>query len=120
MAMVRTENAPAGIPNSVDVVLKSLNLSAQEVADIVGATPRSIRRWAAGEAVPQRPAKLRLLELVAVGNALTGVIRPEDTNLWIFTPTPLLDYEKPADLIARGEWRRVIAVIEGLADGVFV
>jgi hypothetical protein len=110
----------AAVAERVDRVVKGLDLSPADIAEIVGASSRSVRRWMAGDAEPQRQALQRLLELTTVMTALAGVIRPDDAHLWLFTPNRLLDYATPAALLANGEWRRVIALIEALADGVFL
>jgi hypothetical protein len=49
---------------------------------------------------------------------LRRVLREEPARLWIRSPNADLDYEKPLDLIERGEYRRVIGVILALAEGV--
>jgi hypothetical protein len=58
------------------------------------------------------------LELKAVVNLLESVLRPGPARLWLRSPVPELDYEKPLDLIARGEYRRVIGEILAMAEGV--
>lgn len=37
---------------------------------------------------------------------------------WLRTPVPDLDYEKPIDLIADGQWRRVVDTLLAFAQGV--
>jgi hypothetical protein len=46
------------------------------------------------------------------------VLREEPAHLWIRSPNPDLGYDKPLDLIERGEYRRVIGAILALAEGV--
>jgi hypothetical protein len=48
------------------------------------------------------------------------VLRPEDANLWIFSPNELLDGDSPAERIERGDFKSVLAVIEALAEGVII
>ena len=62
--------------------------------------------------------KQRLLELAFIGEELGKVLRPADANLWIFSPNKLLDGDNPASEIAKGEFKRVLDLIEALADGV--
>lgn len=99
---------------------QSIALSQAEIGFIVGSSGRTLNRWATGSIDPQPLTKQRLLELVAVANALTGVFTSEGANLWLFTPNPLLDYDKPADRIKSGNCKSVLALIEALADGVVV
>ena len=88
-----------------------------DVARVTGATPRSVSRWQEG-ASPRRPAEERLLELKTVVDLLRRVLREEPARLWIRSPNPDLDYQKPLDLVERGEYRRVIGAILALAEGV--
>jgi len=71
-----------------------------------------------GEAAPQRDKKQRLLELVYIGEQLNKVVRAEDANLWIFSPNELLGGDSPADRIKQGDFRRVLALIDALAEGI--
>jgi DNA-binding SARP family transcriptional activator len=99
--------------------LGSLGLTDDEVDTIVDASGRSVARWAAGEVVPQRLNKQRLLELAYVADALAEVLPRDHANAWLFTPHRRLDHEKAADLIQQGRYRDVLSLIEALADGVF-
>ena len=103
----------------VSMAMDSLGLSDDEVGTIVDASGRSVARWAAGEVVPQRLNKQRLLELAYVADALAEVLPRDHANAWLFTPHRRLDHEKPADLIQQGRYREVLSLIEALADGVF-
>jgi uncharacterized protein (DUF2384 family) len=85
---------------------------------VLGTSSRSVARWASAGSMPRRENEERLLELKAVIDALTKVLREEPARLWLRSPIPALDYEKPIDLIERGEYRRVIGAILALAEGV--
>ncbi|CAN5380637.1 hypothetical protein BH24ACT7_BH24ACT7_13250 [soil metagenome] len=101
----------------VDELLIDDIVDSPDVARVTGATARSVSRWLEG-ASPRRPAEERLLELKSVLDLLRRVLREEPARLWIRSPNPDLDYEKPLDLIERGEYRRVIGSILALAEGV--
>jgi putative toxin-antitoxin system antitoxin component (TIGR02293 family) len=88
-----------------------------DVARVTGTTPRSVNRWLEGSQ-PRRAAEDRLLELNAVIDLLRQVLRDEPARLWLRSPNPELGYEKPLDLIAAGEYRRVIGALLALAEGV--
>ena len=111
----------AGIyASTVENIEEKAGLSYEDIARVVGASPRSISRWAHGEADPRAGARDRLLETAAVIAALSKVLTADGAHIWLFTPNPFLDFDRPTDLLARGEFKRVLAAIEGLADGVFV
>jgi Protein of unknown function (DUF2384) len=101
----------------VDDLLVDDIVDPPDVARVTQTTPRSVTRWLEG-ASPRRPAEERLLELKAVLDVLRRVLREEPARLWIRSPNPDLDYEKPLNLIEQGEYRRVIGAILALAEGV--
>jgi uncharacterized protein (DUF2384 family) len=107
------------LAEKVSVARDNLRLTDDEVGSMVDASGRSVARWAAGEVVPQRLNKQRLLELAYVADALAEVVPSDHANVWLFTPHRRLDHEKPADLIQQGRYREVLNLIEAMADGVF-
>jgi len=104
----------------VSELTEELKMSQEDIGLIVGATARSVARWASGEVAPQRLNRQRLIELAYVAEALTEVIRGEDANLWIFSPNRLLNHDTPAERIQQGDFRSVLAAIEALAEGIVV
>lgn len=107
------------VSNQVLSLARGLSMSQSRLAEIVGASPRSVSRWAGGHAAPHSRARRRLLELTAVVDALKGVIRDEDIGLWMSSPHPKLAFDTPEERVSQGKFKDVIAVIEALADGVF-
>ncbi len=93
-------------------------VDAGDVAQVTGATPRSVRRWIASKATPRREAEGRLLELKAVADLVRSVLRDEPARLWLRSPNADLGWRKPLELITEGEYRRVTASILAIAEGV--
>ncbi len=110
----------SAIADKVIAISEQIQLTQDELGEIVGSSSKAVSRWRKGISVPQREARQRLLELAYVANTLSGVLRPEDANLWIFSPNALLDHDSPADRIRTGDYKTVLALIEALADGVAV
>lgn len=102
----------------LDELIDSHVIDAGDVAQITGATTRSVSRWTASKATPRREAEDRLLELKAVIDVLRSVLRDEPARLWLRSPNPDLDWRKPLELIADGEYRKVIGSILAMAEGV--
>lgn len=102
----------------VRTVSRQLLLSQEEMGRLLETSQRTVSRWAAGNVTPPRLTKERLLELAYVSDKLSKVLRPEDANLWLYSPNELLGDESPAELIRRREFRKVLALIEALAEGV--
>jgi putative toxin-antitoxin system antitoxin component (TIGR02293 family) len=96
------------------------DLDQADFAQLLGTNPRTVARWLAEETEPRTDARRRLLEVLAVLEQLSVVMRPQAAHDWLFSPNPLLGHDKPIDLLARGEWRRVLGLIDALEEGVFV
>ena len=101
-------------------IADSTRLTYDDIGQIVDASGRSVGRWSAGDAEPQRLSRQRLLELAYVAKELELVLDPDYANLWILSPNRLLDGDTPAERIQNGDFKSVVAVIEALADGVVV
>lgn len=104
----------------LETIKEDTGLSRQEIAQIVGTSPRSVIRWASGQVVPRGTPKERLLELAVVSQLAAKVMRPDAVGVWFFAPNPLLDYKRPVDLVAKGKYREVIGAIQSTGEGVFV
>lgn len=109
------------MPQVVDVlddVLSDEIVDANDVARVLGSTPRSVARWQTAEVTPRRESEERLLELKSVLDLARKHLRPESARLWLRSPDPQLGYEKPIDLIAAGDYRRVVGALLAMAEGV--
>jgi uncharacterized protein (DUF2384 family) len=89
-------------------------LSTADIARATGADETTVRAWIRQERSPSGVRAERLAELSSVVERLVRVIRPEYAPVWMRKPIPLLDDDKPLDVIAAGEYRRVSRVIAGL------
>jgi putative toxin-antitoxin system antitoxin component (TIGR02293 family) len=98
----------------------AVDLDRADFARLLETTPRTVSRWLHREAAPRGDSRERLLEVVYVLDRLARVLRPEAAHDWLLTPNQLLDHDKPIDLLAAGQYRRVLGAVEALAEGVFV
>lgn len=109
------------MPQVIDVLSEVLGddvVDTNDVARVLGATPRSVARWQAAEVSPRRESEERLLELKAVLDVARQNLRPESARLWLRSPEPGLGYAKPLDLIRQGQYRPVIGALLAMAEGV--
>ena len=89
-----------------------------DMARVSDTNPRSVARWRAEESMPRREAEERLLELRAVVDLARRVMRDDAARFWMRSPNPDLGYEKPLDLVALGQYQRVVDLLLALAEGV--
>jgi hypothetical protein len=68
--------------------------------------------------VPSGERARRVAELSALVERLLRVMEPEYVPVWLNKPIPALADEKPLELIARGEHRRVAEVVSALEEPV--
>jgi putative toxin-antitoxin system antitoxin component (TIGR02293 family) len=118
--MATESRETAGLGTRLERAAAKAALEPADVARVIGTNPRTVSRWISAEVVPRREARERLLELIAVLERLSGILRPSSAHDWLFMPNPELDNYKPVDLLERGEFRAVLGAIDALAEGVFV
>jgi uncharacterized protein (DUF2384 family) len=102
----------------LDELIETRVVGPGDVAQVTGSTPRSVSRWANAGVAPRRESEDRLLELKAVVDQLRSVLRDEPARLWLRSPNPSLDWRKPLELVAEGDYRRVIGAVLAMAEGV--
>ncbi len=102
----------------LEQILRDHVLDSEDIARVSNTSHRTVARWQAHELAPRRESEERLLEVKTVVDLLREYMRPDAARLWIRSPNPDLGYGKPIDLIAGGEYLRVIGVILTTAEGV--
>jgi putative toxin-antitoxin system antitoxin component (TIGR02293 family) len=110
----------ADVAERLEQATARIDLDRAAVARALDTNARTVSRWLHRESEPRPEARERLLELIAVLEQLSGVLKPAPAHDWLFTPNPLLEHHKPIDLLRDGEYRRVLGAIDALAEGVFV
>jgi hypothetical protein len=86
------------------------------IARATGAARSTVRDWFARRSAPTGLRAERLGELSAIVDRLPRVMHADYIPLWLAKPVEALDDDKPVDLIARGEYRRVARVIAELEE----
>ena len=109
-----------GIAERVRQLQDAARLTQNDIGRVVGTSARTVARWDRGSCTPQPMAPQRLLELAYVADQASTVIEQSEFSLWLFAPNRLLDHDSPAERVAQGDYRSVLALIEALADGITV
>ena len=90
------------------------HLSVSDMARGTGANETTVRAWLRDDRSPSGTYAERLAELSSLVERLVQVMQPEYVPVRMRKPVPLLDDDKPLDVSATGEYRRLSRVIAGL------
>jgi transcriptional regulator with XRE-family HTH domain len=90
------------------------HLSAGDIARATGADQSTVRAWLRDSQSPSGQRAERLAELAALVERLALVMDPAYIPVWMRKPVGLLNDDKPLDVIAAGDYRRVSRVVSGL------
>jgi transcriptional regulator with XRE-family HTH domain len=90
------------------------HLTVADIARATGANETTVRAWLRDEHSPSGSHAERLAELSSLVERLVLVMQPTYVPVWMRKPVPLLDDDKPLDVIAVGDYRRVSRVLAGL------
>lgn len=90
------------------------HLRVPDIARATGANETTVRAWLRDDRSPSGDHAERLAELSSIVERLVRVMRASYVPVWMRKPIALLDDNKPLDLIAAGEYRRVSRVVAGL------
>jgi transcriptional regulator with XRE-family HTH domain len=90
------------------------HLSDRDIARATGAGVSTVGAWLRRTRSPRGERAERLAELSAMVERLARVIEPSYIPVWLHKPVAALDDEKPIDVLAHGEWRRVARLISEL------
>jgi len=78
--------------------------------------PRSVAKWAQGEAPSEKQEKA-LVEVDRLRDGLAGVMEPEQVGRWMETPNPAFDGSTPMRVIERGEIDRIWRMLDDVESG---
>lgn len=107
------------LPAELETVERA-GINATQLALLAGRSERTAARWLAGETTPRGEAKARLAELSGVIDELARALPKADAARWLGQRNPELDYRSPAELIAEGRARDVLALLGAIGEGVFL
>jgi uncharacterized protein (DUF2384 family) len=90
------------------------HLTAADIARATGADETTARAWLRAARSPSGARAERLAELSSIVERAVRVMEPTYVPVWMRKPIALLDDDKPLDVIASGDYRRVSRVLAGL------
>lgn len=92
---------------------------ARFIARVTGANVRTAERWRAGQS-PQARFRHRIGELQAILELLGRGMTDTAKRDWLEAPNAILDWRRPVDLLAEGDFDFVRAAAESYTVGDYV
>lgn len=106
----------AAFAQEATVLRRKTGLSAEQIARATGAAASTVRGWIGHRSEPTGLRAERVAELSAITERLARVMPRTYIPVWLSKPIEALDDEKPLDLIAAGEYRRVAKIVSAIED----
>lgn len=100
--------------------LVEAGLGAPAIARLTGRSTRTAERWVGGATAPRGESRERLVVVAAVLESLAAALPGADAASWLQRPNPELDFASPAELVERGEARRVLGMLTAIGEGAFL
>ena len=92
----------------------------EESAELVGASVRSISRWAAREVPPSPEFRERIEKLAELRYLLETVFADRESRIaWLNSPLPALRGRTPIAALRKASWDEVLGILAGLESGAF-
>lgn len=115
------EHTQAVIAGSLlDWARTELALSIEEIAEVLGASPRSVNRWVAREVPPSGEYRDRIEKLSELRHLLDAVFSDQKSRVaWIHSPIPMLKGRSPLSALRKSGWDEVLGILAGLEVGAF-
>ncbi len=95
---------------------RKAGLTADQIARATGAAPSTVRGWIGHHSEPRGVRAERVAELSAITERLGRVMPRSYIPVWLSKPIEALGFEKPLDVIAAGEYRKVARIISEIED----
>ncbi|MCO5316654.1 MAG: hypothetical protein M9938_10925 [Solirubrobacterales bacterium] len=100
--------------------LREVGLAEADIATATAAGRSTVRSWLAGKRLPTGERRARLVELAAMVERLERVMGRDYIPIWMIKPVPLLEDQKPVEVIGQGRYLDVARVISGMESQIAV
>jgi hypothetical protein len=95
---------------------EQFKISQAQLVRLTGFSPRSVAKWAAGDAPSEKQEKV-LVELDRLLVGLARVMEPAQVGRWLVHPNPAFDGSPPMHVMERGEQDRLWRMLYDIESG---
>jgi transcriptional regulator with XRE-family HTH domain len=114
-----SEKMTTAVARIIEELRSRGGLKATDVANIASASPATVSRWIAGNALPDPQTQLIISDLRYVVDRLAEFYTPDETRLWLYSNHRLLNDKRAIDMINRGDAEKVLTAVESIDEASF-
>lgn len=105
---------------TIEKITEDFSISIETLARFLNTSTRTVMRWKKEGVKPSIQHRERLEKLAYIDRRLRQALKPEAIERWLHAYNDSLGGKRPIDLLARGQYNKVLSAIAQLEEGVFV
>ena len=105
---------------TIEQITQDFSISIETLARFLNTTSRTVMRWKKEGVNPSSHHRDRLEKIAYIDRRLRQVLKPEAIERWLHAYNDSLGEKRPIDLLAKGQYDKLLSAIAQLEEGVFV
>jgi hypothetical protein len=105
---------------TIEQITADFSISIETLARFLNTTSRTVMRWKREGVEPSIHHRQRLEKIAYIDRRLRRVLKPEAIERWLHAYNDSLGGKRPVDLLAKGQYEKLLSAIAELEEGVFV
>ena len=105
---------------TIEQITQDFSISIETLARFLNTTSRTVMRWKKEGVNPSSHHREKLEKIAYIDRKLRQVLKPEGVERWLHAYNDSLGGKRPIDLLAKGQYDKLLSAIGQLEEGVFV
>ena len=105
---------------TIEQITRDFSISIETLARFLNTTSRTVMRWKKEGVNPSSHHREKLEKIAYIDRKLRQVLKPEGFERWLHAYNDSLGGKRPIDLLAKGQYDKLLSAIAQLEEGVFV
>lgn len=105
---------------TIEQITGDFSISIETLARFLNTTSRTVMRWKKEGVNPSSHHRERLEKIAYIDRRLRQVLKPDAIERWLRAYNDSLGGKRPVDLLAKGQYDRLLSAIAQLEEGIFV
>lgn len=108
------------VVRNLEDLLKVGGLKGTDIANFINVSRPTVSRWSKGISTPPIHTQTILANLRYIVDRLSDIYNPDEIRLWLYSNQPLLNHQRPIDLIMENFGEKVLTLIEQIDSGAYL